>query len=79
MPSGQPLPGKVGSGWISYLTADGKLAPVVNCNPPGEIGQTCEPQGTRWDTDKPEIAIRVEGAALEEAGRRVVDVGEFPL
>ena len=34
----------IGSGWISYLQPDGKLVPVVNCNPPAEIGQTCE----RW-------------------------------
>src|SRR5215469_14045382 len=25
----------IGSGWISYLRPDGKLVPVVNCNPPG--------------------------------------------
>src|SRR5215469_7111742 len=37
----------IGSGWISYPQPDGKLVPVVNCNPPPEIGQTCEPQGTR--------------------------------
>ncbi len=40
----------IGSGWISYLTPDGKLVPVVNCNPPPELGQTCEPQGTRAGT-----------------------------
>jgi hypothetical protein len=28
----------IGSGWISYLTPDGKLVPVVNCNPPPELG-----------------------------------------
>src|SRR2546430_11616345 len=38
----------IGSGWISYLDPAGKLVPVVNCNPPPEIGQTCEPPGTRW-------------------------------
>src|SRR5438552_15001741 len=27
----------IGSGWISYLAPDGKLVPVVNCNPPPEI------------------------------------------
>src|SRR6516165_2088520 len=42
----------IGSGWISYLTPDGKLVPVVNCNPPEDIGQTCEPQGTRWKDGK---------------------------
>src|SRR5260221_1438782 len=38
----------IGSGWVSYQTAEGRLVSVVNCNPPEEIGQTCEPQGTRW-------------------------------
>src|SRR5438874_8692172 len=38
----------IGSGWVSYLTPDGKLVPGFNCNPPPELGQTCEPQGTRW-------------------------------
>src|ERR1700684_2342180 len=28
----------IGTGWISYLTPDGKLVPVVNCNPPAELG-----------------------------------------
>jgi len=28
----------IGSGWISYLTPDGKLVPVVNCNPPDDLG-----------------------------------------
>src|SRR5215468_10324566 len=27
----------IGSGWISYLQPDGKLVPVVNCNPPDDI------------------------------------------
>ena len=27
----------IGSGWISYLTPDGKFVPVVNCNPPPEL------------------------------------------
>src|SRR4029434_3661323 len=34
----------IGSGWVSYLTPDGKLVPGFNCNPPPELGQTCEPQ-----------------------------------
>jgi gluconolactonase len=38
----------IGSGWVSYLTPEGKLVPAFNCNPPAELGQTCEPQGTRW-------------------------------
>jgi hypothetical protein len=43
----------IGSGWVSYLTPDAKLVPVFNCNPPQELGQTCEPQGTRWYNGKP--------------------------
>src|SRR5579862_2845040 len=38
----------IGTGWISYLKPDGTLVPVVNCNPPDDYGETCEPQGTRW-------------------------------
>src|SRR5882762_7971995 len=26
----------IGSGWISYLQPDGKLVPVINCNPPDD-------------------------------------------
>jgi gluconolactonase len=51
----------IGSGWISYLTPDGKLVPVVNCNPPEEIGQTCEPQGTRWKDGKLYLTTRHRG------------------
>ena len=37
--------------WVgSYLTPDAKLVPVFNCNPPADLGQTCEPQGTRCKT-----------------------------
>jgi gluconolactonase len=51
----------IGSGWISYLAPDGKLVPVVNCNPPAEIGQTCEPQGTRWHDGKLYLTTRHRG------------------
>ena len=51
----------IGSGWIAYLTPDGKLVPVVNCNPPEELGQTCEPQGTRWHDGKLYLTTRHRG------------------
>ena len=51
----------IGSGWISYLKPDGKLVPVVNCNPPPELGQTCEPQGTRWKDGKLYLTTRHRG------------------
>jgi len=51
----------IGSGWVSYLTPDGKLVPVFNCNPPPELGQTCEPQGTRWLDDKLYLTTRHRG------------------
>ncbi|HET7880689.1 MAG TPA: SMP-30/gluconolactonase/LRE family protein [Acetobacteraceae bacterium] len=51
----------IGSGWISYLTPDGKLVPVVNCNPPPDLGQTCEPQGTRWHDGKLYLTSRHRG------------------
>jgi hypothetical protein len=28
----------IGSGWVSYLSSDGKLVPVFNCNPPPRAG-----------------------------------------
>jgi gluconolactonase len=73
MPQGQFLEGgsidsqgnlwfvAIGSGWVSYLTPDGKLVPVFNCNPPPELGQTCEPQGTRWLDDKLYLTTRHRG------------------
>jgi gluconolactonase len=51
----------IGSGWISYLTPDGRLVPVVNCNPPDDLGQTCEPQGTRWHDGKLYLTTRHRG------------------
>ncbi len=54
----------IGSGWISYLTPEGKLVPVVNCNPPPEIGQTCEPQGTRWHDGKLYVPTRHRGVLV---------------
>src|SRR6516165_4174294 len=51
----------IGSGWISYLTPDGKPVPVVNCNPPAELGQTCEPQGSRWLDGKLYLTTRHRG------------------
>jgi gluconolactonase len=51
----------IGSGWISYLTPDGKLVPVVNCNPAAELGQTCEPQGSRWRGGKLYLTTRPRG------------------
>ena len=51
----------IGSGWVSYLTPDGKLVPVFNCNPPPELGQTCEPQGSRWLDGKLYLTSRHRG------------------
>jgi gluconolactonase len=51
----------IGSGWTSYLTPDGKLVPAFNCNPPPELGQTCEPQGTRWKDGKLYLTSRHRG------------------
>lgn len=48
----------IGSGWISYLSPDGKLTPVANCNPPPELKITCEPQGTRWHDGKLYLTTR---------------------
>ena len=51
----------IGSGWISYLTSDGKLVPAFNCNPPPELGQTCEPQGGGWFDGKLYLTTRHRG------------------
>src|SRR4029077_9511738 len=51
----------IGSGWVSYLTPDGKVVPGFNCNPPPELGQTCEPQGTRWFEGKLYLTTRHRG------------------
>ena len=51
----------IGSGWVSYLTSDAKLVPVFNCNPPPDLGQTCEPQGTRWYNGKLYLTTRHRG------------------
>ena len=55
----------IGTGWISYLQPDGKLVPVVNCNPPEEIGMTCEPQGTRWKDGKLYLTTRHRGTRCQ--------------
>jgi hypothetical protein len=34
---------------------------VVNCNPPPEFGQTCEPQGSRWFEGKLYLTSRHRG------------------
>jgi len=51
----------IGSGWVSYLTPDGKVVPAFNCNPPPELAQTCEPQGTRWLDGKLYLTTRHRG------------------
>jgi gluconolactonase len=37
------------------------LVPVFNCNPPPDLGQTSEPQGTRWHDGKLYLATRHRG------------------
>jgi gluconolactonase len=43
------------------LDPQGKLVPVVNCNPPPEEAMTCEPQGTRWHDGKLYLTTRHRG------------------
>ena len=54
----------IGSGWISYLTPEGKLVPGFNCNPPAEVGFACEPQGTRWHDGKLYLTSRHLGVMV---------------
>ena len=63
----------IGSGWISYLTPDGKLVPVVNCNPPPELGQTCEPQGSRWLDGKLYLTSRHRGILVYDPQTKQVE------
>jgi gluconolactonase len=51
----------ISTGWVSYLTPDGKLVPGFNCNPPADVGQDCEPQGTRWHDGKLYLTTRHRG------------------
>jgi len=60
----------IGSGWVSYLTPEGKLVPAFNCNPPAELGQTCEPQGTRWYNGKLYLASRHRGILVYDRRRK---------
>jgi gluconolactonase len=62
----------IGSGWTSYLTPDGKLVPAFNCNPPEEIGQTCEPQGTRWHDGKLYLTSRHRGILVYDPATKTV-------
>jgi gluconolactonase len=60
----------IGSGWISYLTPAGRLVPVVNCNPPAALGQTCEPQGSRWHDGKLYLTTRHLGILVYDPQAR---------
>jgi gluconolactonase len=60
----------IGSGWISYLTPQGKLVPVVNCNPPASLGQTCEPQGSRWHDGKLYLTSRHRGILVYDPEKK---------
>ena len=51
----------IGSGWVAYLHPTAKFTPAFNCNPPDDIGQTCEPQGTRWHDGKLYVPTRHRG------------------
>jgi gluconolactonase len=56
----------IDSGWVSYLTPEAKLVPVFNCNPQGDIGPACEPQGTRWHDGKLYVTTRHLGILVYE-------------
>ncbi len=64
----------IGSGWISYLTPQGRLVPVVNCNPPPEYGITCEPQGTRWHEGKLYLTTRHVGILVYDPQSKKLSV-----
>jgi hypothetical protein len=60
----------IGSGWISYLTLGGKLVPVVNCNPPADYGETCEPRGSRWHDGKLYLTTRHRGILVYDPQKK---------
>src|SRR5689334_19081425 len=51
----------IGSGWVSYLTPDGKLVPGFNCDLKDAPVPACEPQGTRWHDGKLYVTTRHRG------------------
>ncbi len=67
----------IGSGWVSYLTPDAKLVPVFNCNPPPDLGQTCEPQGTRWHDGKLYLTTRHRGILVYDPQTKQVHLGLY--
>jgi gluconolactonase len=62
----------IGTGWVSYLTPDAKLVPVFNCNPEGDIGPACEPQGTRWHDGKLYVTTRHLGVLVYDPATKKV-------
>jgi gluconolactonase len=46
--------------------------PVFNCNPPDELGQTCEPQGTRWKDGKLYLTTRHRGILTYDPANKEV-------
>ena len=54
-------PSTISGTHLDLRGTDGKLVPVVNCNPPEDYGQTCEPQGTRWKDGKLYLTTRHRG------------------
>ena len=47
--------------------------PVVNCNPPPEVGQDCEPQGTRWHDGKLYVTSRHRGIMVYDPGTKKLE------
>ena len=41
-----------------------KLVPAFNCNPKGDLGPACEPQGTRWHDGKLYVTTRHLGVLV---------------
>ena len=64
----------IDSGWISYLTPQGKLVPVVNCNAPPEMKISCDPQGTRWHDGKLYITTRHLGILVYDPQSKKLNV-----
>jgi gluconolactonase len=63
----------IGSGWVSYLTPSAKSVPVFNCNPRLELGQTCEPQTSRWHDGKLYLTTRHRGILVYDPQAKQVN------
>src|SRR3974377_829163 len=64
----------LGAAGLSHPRPRSKLVPARNCNPPAEIGQTGEPQGTRWKDGKLYLTTRHRGILVYDPQTKQVNL-----